>query len=451
MSTDLTASAATAAAGLPHALPRMLNRIVIDSAVIVVFLLTFPRSPNILMQDDLDFIVELQHMSYVQFMMKTNPAGQFVPIFKALYGAGMLAFHYRTIPLQVGTFIVRMATFGFLIAILRRLRVDSAGGIVVLLAAAVAHVGMIGIFFWPLLGALELALFFFAAAVDLVASFLENGSALRLLLACGCLVASSLCWGAGFAPPFGVAAAFAVANLGALRTSARMRAALLGLTLAAGAGVVVYFVAAEHSATDAALSLAFHHYAVVLRSFFYAGVVNGALSGLFPFALPGVVHVLAFVVLCSLFSLLWIYPTSAATRFAALAALFTQLGIPALIAITRWSAGVAHATSPRYIYANVPLQLFLVALFVGVLSRHVRSAAVRASGTVLAAAFFVCAAVSGAQGRRENIEYESLRGACEAKIVSQPRLDPCLSSVYYRADPNFVRDALLIVQREQSH
>lgn len=419
----------------------------IVAALVTVLLLTFPRTQTVLAQDDLDFVSELKQMSFSAYALKTNPAGQFLPVFKALYGAGMLAFRFNTIPLQIVFFLIRMATLGLFLALLHRLGLFTFGGAIIVLAAGVTSIGMDAVFFWPLLGALELALFFFALALILIVGLRERNSVLLLFAACASLVAASLSWGAGFVAPIATAAGYTGAHGASLRRSRPTRIIAIALWMTTIAVFALYFITANHSVTDNSLSGALANWRVVGRAFFYGAIVNGALSGLFPLVFPGVVHVIVFALLCAGICTLFVLDADANVRFVALAVLLAQLGIPALVALTRWQAGVLHATSPRYIYPNVPLQLFLFALIGGFLAQRL---AFRTGLAATAIAVFVAAAVAGAQGRTQHIAYEASRSQCVDKIVAQPRVDPCLSSIYYRSEPVFVRDVWLYVRKERS-
>lgn len=407
--------------------------------------LTRPAAPAVFTDDDYDYIYDLKHLSFSTFVFKSSAGAQFVPFFKVIYGAGLLAANFDNVPLQWAALFLRFGMIGAFLVLMRRLNILSVGGALLCATAALASVGVKGVFFSPLNLCIELALCAIPVALLILTARQGPPSMPSVIAAAAVLAAGAMSFGMGFAPPFAIAGAYTL--VAAQQRELRRYLAMIAAFWMIAVGLVaLYFFSASHAFVDRPMSEAGSHPGDVGRFFLYGAVVNGALSGLFPEVFRGVVHFVFFLLLVAWTIWLLFTDERAGVKIVAITLLLSQMGIGALLALTKWSRGIQYATSFRYIYPNVVLELALLGVLVGVFVRRrcgldlsvLRCASARSAAAV-GCAVFVAASVGAMQARSEHLRFEAERQRCLDRIVTLRPAQDCIPTLYYAKDANFVR------------
>lgn len=402
--------------------------------------MSFPTVDVLPRDDDFDYAVELSEMSLQQFAFNPSAVGQWTPVWKLIYGFASRVSSWN-VPLQWCAFVIRLAAIGLVLLMLRRLEMWTWGGAVVMIAASVAYVGMLDVFFWPLVGALDLA--FLLSAISILV-LVENrwrrswraGVLLAVLLVGGGLTAAT-----NLVVPFGLLLALFIVTWGRWR---EVRTTLLAIGLS-GTVLLVCFVylamAGEHVP-----SIVLTDVPKIVTFFVYGTVVNGLLSAIAPPLLPGWIHALFFSALLLGTALVVVRDDSEGRRLFVLALMLCQLLFGALVAMTRFHGGVTYASSYRYVYVNMWFQLPLVAALTGIAVRWARKAgwAERSCGgpaLAIGSLLLGLALYGGFAGRRQWSSDEQRRCDCLQEVLGGDGPVACMTSIYYRSDPGFVKSA----------
>lgn len=410
-------------------------------ALIVIF--TMPQTQKIPEDDDYDYIHDMTTKPFWTYVFTTSPGAQFTPVHRTIYAAGLLAFHFNDLPLQWFGLALRITMVGLYIILLRRNGIFTTGGGLLCATAALASVGLMGMFFWALTLSEELCLFALPVALVLIMTDRPPGYG-RLITAGVILAAGALSFGMGFLPPIALAVAYTlVAILDKQWPLYGRTIAILWIT--AGALIAFYYFYANHAVLHSSITGSGNHFIAVAKFFFYGTVVNGALSGLLPGAMPGIIHVAFYGML--LLGTAWLLLSDEPSNVKVLAAtlLFTQLIIGTVLAITKWYLGVQYATSFRYIYPNVPFELALLAVLIGVavrrLSAHDPAWQPRLSlaSAAIGATLFVVGIFGAIHGRKQHLIFEAGRKECLDRVVAFQPAGDCITLLYYAKDQDIVR------------
>ena len=255
-------------------------------------------------------------------------------------------------------------------------------------------------------------------------------------------------------PPFTLAAAFFLSAHRSPRVSGK-RDGYAGAMLAVTVAAVVLCTLVPRFVQGRGAGVSFDLRGIA-NYFFWGGIINGAMSGVAPLLLPGVLHALFFMLLAA--GTIWIATSteSRERKFVVLVLFLTQTGTSLLVALTRWQRGAAHASSYRYVYMNVFLQLPLVAILIGILSERMRRVHyasgfaswvwIRRAVLTAGALPFILGLSCSLQARSQVFALETERSQCVFRIVNNENSEECISSIYYRPDPDFVRRVWSVVK-----
>jgi len=420
----------------------------IAMAALAAIWITLPTRDTVYRMDDWDYVAELNSLSFSDYVFKVNADGQFDPLSKAVYGVFLRAFNYSNLPLALFNFVVGWSSVLVWFAILKKLKCWTVAGALAVLAIRISFVGIVDVFWFPLQGATEIALLLFSLSVYFL---LDRASELSVWACGAALLGGSLAFGNGVVPPFTLAAAFLFTGLPALRgtegnswSKDRRVAAMLLLSVA----LVVICDAVPRIAQGRGLGYSFD-IAGISTYFFWGGIINGAINGVAPLLIPGPVHALFFLLLLA--GTVWVVKSneSRERKIVVLALFLTQIATSLLIAATRWERGVAHASSYRYVYMNVFLQLPLMAVLIGIATERLRRAdhvrdlyalrVLRWALPAVAVLPLVLGLSCSLKARSLIFSLERGRAQCLSAIVSGDSSAQCISSIYYRPDPAYVR------------
>lgn len=427
-------------------------------AAVATIWITLPTRDTVYRMDDWDYIAELNSLSFSDYVLKVNPDGQFDPLSKTVYAVFLRAFNYSNLPLALFNFVVGWASVVIWFAILKKLKCWTVAGALAILAIRISFVGIVDVFWFPLQGANEIALLLFSLAFY----FLLNRTSESSVWACGAaLLGGSLAFGNGVVPPFTLAAAFFLAGFfPALRRSEgssskdKRVVAMFLLTVV----LVVICEAVPRIAQGRGIAYSFD-LAGIATYFFWGGIINGAINGVAPLLLPGPVHALFFILLLA--GTVWVAKSneSRERKFAVLGLFLTQIATSLLIAVTRWERGAAHASSYRYVYMNVFLQLPLVAILIGIVNERLRRIdhihvtyafrVLRRAVPAVAVLPLVLGLSCSLQARSLVLRLERGRAQCLSAIVAGDSSTQCISSIYYRPDPEYVRRVWELVHQRR--
>jgi hypothetical protein len=414
-------------------------------AAVVTIWITLPTRDTVYRMDDWDYIAELNSLSFSDYVFKVNADGQFDPLSKLVYGVFLRAFNYSNLPLALFNFVIGWTSVLIWFAILKKLKCWTVAGALAILAIRISFVGIVDVFWFPLQGATEIALLLFSLSVY----FLLDRTSKLSVWACGAaLLGGSLAFGNGIVAPFTLAAAFLLTRPPALRETAgnswsKDRRVVAMLLLSVAVVVICDAVPRIVQGRGIAYSL---DLAGIATYFFWGGIINGAISGVAPLLLPGPVDALFFILL--VVGTVWVAKSneSRERKIVVIALFLTQIATSLLIAATRWERGAAHASSYRYVYMNVFLQLPLVAILVGIVNERLDRRDVAHQFRVLRWAVPAVAVLPLVLGLSCSLKARSLvfslergRAQCLSAIVAGDSSKQCISSIYYRPDPEYVR------------
>lgn len=410
-------------------------------AALATIWITLPTRDTVYRMDDWDYIAELNSLSFSDYAFKVNPDGQFDPLSKLVYAVFLRAFNYSNLPLALFNFVIGWSSVLIWFAILKKLKCWTVAGALAILAIRISFVGIVDVFWFPLQGANEIALLLFSLSLY----FLLDRASTLSVWACGAaLLGGSLAFGNGVIPPFTLAAAFLLTGFPDSWSKDKRVVAMLLLSIA----LVVICDAVPRIVQGRGLAYSFN-LAGISTYFFWGGVINGAINGVAPLLIPGPVHALFFLLLLA--GTVWVAKSneSRERKIVVLALFLTQIATSLLIAATRWERGVAHASSYRYVYMNVFLQLPLMAVLIGIATERLRRAdhvhdryalrVLRWALPAVAVLPLVLGLSCSFKARSLIFSLERGRAQCLSVIVSGDSSAQCISSIYYRADPEYVR------------
>jgi len=388
--------------------------------------LTLPsrREALPLVQDEWDYVSQLLELGPVAFVLRPTEAGHFVPVFKAGYGALMLALDFDTKGILLAQLLARVSMVAVWVTLLRRLRLWGLPAALCLVPLLVNEVGARDIYFWAAEFCHELVAFFAVAlfGVTFRFVFLQRGSpSVISILTILC------CWtfGSGVVPPVATLAALSITSPVAGRALAAIaqRALLIGLAIGACG-----FLATAQSR----IAIQIGSPTDVVASFFVGTVLNSGLGGLRIGATPGIVNAASFVLLATGTLVLIRRQRTDPTTFLVLACLLTAIGVGLLVAVSRSSNGPFQASSYRYVFHQVIFQAPVAAMLGGML---------RLSTHALLGTLVAGLALSGAvQGSVAHDEEAIRQRRCvDFIVVAGQEHPPCLRALFYRSDAQFIR------------